>query len=154
MEVAEKAGRFGVGGKVAWSPRGQAVAGPPARSERDFAAEISDLVGGLAAEYTGPGSKARTHVSDDVITVVLQDTLTEGERRLVRDGMSDMVLSTRMAFQQTMREDLIAGIEAITGREVRASASEMMLDIAMETVVLACLPGGDRARAGRPGAAP
>jgi uncharacterized protein YbcI len=153
MEVAEKAGRFGVGGKVIWSPPRQGVARSPALSERDFAAEISDLVGGLAAEYTGPGSRARTYVSDEVITVVLKDTLTEGERRLVRDGMSDLVLSTRMAFQQTMREDLIAGIEEITGRNVSVRASEMMLDIGVETLVLACSARGDGVRAGRRDAA-
>jgi hypothetical protein len=57
----------------------------------------------------------------------------------VRDGESEMVISTRMPFQQTMREDLIAGIEEITGRKVRVSANHMEPaepDIAVETFVL------------------
>jgi uncharacterized protein YbcI len=117
-------------------------------SGRECAAEISDLVGGLVAEHLGRGPKAHTYLSEDVITVVLEDTLTQGERRLVRDGMSEQVLSTRLAFQQTLREDLIAGIEQITGRRVRASANEMTPDIAVEAMALDGSQGGNMVRGG------
>jgi uncharacterized protein YbcI len=103
------------------------------------AAEISNLVVRLVNEYTGRGpTQARTHINEDLVTVVLQDTLTKGERSLVRDGNDELVLNVRLAFQQTMREDLTAGIEAITGRKVRAflSANHMEPDIAIESFVL------------------
>src|SRR5437660_4110701 len=114
-----------------------------ALSGRECATEIADLVGGLVAEYLGRGPKAHTYLSEDLITVVLENALTDGERRLVRDGMSEQVLNTRLAFQQTMREDLIAGIEQITGRRVRASANEMTPDIAVEAMSLDGSHGGN-----------
>jgi uncharacterized protein YbcI len=111
-------------------------------------AAISKLVVRLVSEYTAPGpTKPRIYLNDDVINVVLQDTLTDGELRLVRDGESEMVISTRLPFLRTMREDLIAGIEEITGRKVRVSANHMEPvepDIAVETFVL-----GERSGSGQ-----
>jgi uncharacterized protein YbcI len=101
---------------------------------------ISNLVVRLLSEYTGRGpTKARTHVNDDLITVVVQNLLTKGERSLVRDGKADLVLETRRAYQLTMREDFTAGIEEITGREVIAflSANHIDPDIAIESFMLA-----------------
>ena len=82
---------------------------------------ISNLVVRLLSEYTGRGpTKARTHFNDNLITVVVQDLLDQGERSLIRDGKADLVLETRRAYQLTMREDFTAGIEEITGRQVIA----------------------------------
>jgi len=109
----------------------------PMRGEQ--AAAISNLVVKRVNDYTGRGpTKARTYIDEDIVTVVLQDSLTKGERSLVRDGKEELVLNTRMAFQQTMRADLVAGLEAITGRTVRAflSANHMDPDIAIESFVL------------------
>jgi uncharacterized protein YbcI len=101
---------------------------------------ISNLVVRLLTEYTGRGpTKARTHFNDNLITVVVQDLLTKGERSLIRDGKADLVLETRRAYQLTMRNDLTAGIEEITGRQVIAflSANHINPDIALESFVLA-----------------
>jgi len=108
----------------------------PALTDLEPATAVSDLVGSLVGEYIGHGPKARTYLNGDVITVVLEDTLTKGEERLVRDGMSELVLGTRRAFQRSMRDDLVAGVERITGRRVRVSASEMRPDITVEVLVL------------------
>ena len=105
---------------------------------------ISNLVVRLLSEYTGRGpTKARTHFNDNLITVVLQDLLTRGERSLIRDGKADLVLETRRAYQLTMREDFTAGIEEITGRVVIAflSANHIDPDMAIESFMLA--PQGD-----------
>ena len=112
-------------------------------------AAISALVGGLVSEHIGPRPKARTYLNGEVVTVVLTDTLTKGEERLVRDGMSELVLGTRRAFQQTMRKDLVAGIEEITGRRVRVSASEMRPDITVEVLVLDDSSESDTVRGAR-----
>ena len=101
-----------------------------------LAAEISELLGGVASEHMGHGHRTHTHVSGDVITVILEDTLTIGERRMVRDGMSELVLTMRRAFHRTMREDLIVRVAQITGRSVRSSASEMSPEITVEVLVL------------------
>jgi uncharacterized protein YbcI len=104
------------------------------------ATAISNMVVRITSEYTGRGpTQARTHESGDVITVILQDTLTKGERALAAAGMSDIVLTTRKAFQGAMRADMTDGIKEITGREVMAFMSDnhMDPDIAAEVFVLA-----------------
>ncbi len=108
------------------------------------AAAISNLVVRLVREYTGRGpTQAKTHFSEDLVTVVLKDTLTEGERSLVRDGQMTLVLETRKAYQRTMREDLVAAVETITGREVAAFLSDNHIDpdVAVESFVLKPAPG-------------
>ncbi len=109
----------------------------PARGVVEPAAAIQSLAGGLVSEYMGSAPTVRTYLNGDVLTVVVEDALTGGERRLVRDGMGELVLSTRRAFQQTMRADLMAGVEEITGRKVRLAASEMDPDLTVEVLVLA-----------------
>lgn len=113
-------------------------------------AAIANAVVHLVNEYTGRGpTRARTHFSDDLITVVLRDTLTKGERSLVRDGLADLVLKTRKAYQDTMREDLVSEVERITGRTIAAFLSDNHIDpdIAIETFVLEplepCAPADD-----------
>jgi uncharacterized protein YbcI len=104
------------------------------------AAAISNLVVRTMSDYTGRGpTRARTHISHDVVTVVLQDTLTKGERSLVSDGRNELVLSTRKEFQRTMRHDLVEGVEAILGRSVIAFLSDNHIepDMAVEVFVLA-----------------
>ena len=106
-------------------------------------AAIANLVVKLMSEYTGRGpTKARTYMQDDLITVVLQDGLTRGEHSLVRDGKRDLVLNTRSAFQQTMREDLITGIERLSGRTVKAfmSTNHIDPDVAIECFLLEPVP--------------
>jgi uncharacterized protein YbcI len=107
---------------------------------------ISNLIVRLLSEYTGRGpTQARTHFNDNLITVVVRDLLTKGERSLIRDGKAELVLETRSAYQQTMRDDLTEGVEKITGRRVIAflSANHLDPDIAIESFMLA--PPGDGA---------
>jgi len=104
------------------------------------ALEISNMVVGLVRDYTGRGpTKARTYINDDLISVVLQDTLTKGELSLVRDGEAERVLDTRKAYQRTMRDVLVAGVEEVTGRTVVAFMSDNHIDpdMAVETFILA-----------------
>jgi uncharacterized protein YbcI len=111
-----------------------------------LSAAISNAIVRLLAEYTGRGpTRARTYINDDFIAVVLQDTMTKGERSLVRDGKVDLVLSTRKAYQSTMRRDLVAVIEELTGRTVQAFLSDNHADpdIAVESFVLAPQDGAD-----------
>jgi uncharacterized protein YbcI len=103
------------------------------------ASAISNGVVRLLREYTGRGpTRARTHLNDDLVTVVLEDTLTKGERSLVADGKIALVLQARHAYQQTMRTDLIAVVEEATGRKVRAFLSDNHIepDVAVESFVL------------------
>jgi uncharacterized protein YbcI len=103
-------------------------------------AAISTAVVHLLREYTGRGpTKAKTFVNPDMVTVVLQDILTKGERSLVGDGKQDTVLNTRQLYQQTMRTALVEVVERLTGRPVVAfmSANHIDPDMAVETFMLA-----------------
>jgi uncharacterized protein YbcI len=103
-------------------------------------AAISTAVVHLLREYTGRGpTKAKTYINQDMVTVVLQDILTKGERSLVGDGKHDAVLNTRHLYQQTMRVSLVETVERLTGRPVVAfmSSNHIDPDIAVETFMLA-----------------
>jgi uncharacterized protein YbcI len=105
----------------------------------DRNAAISNLIVKLFSEYTGRGpTRARTHISGEVVTVLLQDTLTKGERSLVENGKDELVQSTRYAFQQTMERNLVKGVEQIMARKVIAfmSANHLEPDMAAEVFVL------------------
>lgn len=109
-------------------------------SEGELSASIATMVVHVLNEHTGRGpTQARAHVNRDVITVLLRDTLTKGERRLVSDGHAPVVLHTRSIFQNIMRDKLVASVEDLTGRTVAAfvSANHIDPDIAVETFVLA-----------------
>lgn len=113
------------------------------RPEASLSARISNLVVALLHTYTGRGpTKAWTSIDTDLITVVLRDTLTKGERSLVADDRSDLVLDMRHAYQMTMGPDLVSGVEELTGRQVQAfmSANHLDPDIAIESFVLEPLP--------------
>ncbi len=103
------------------------------------AAAVANHVVHVMSEYTGRGpTKARAYLNDDLVSVVLADTLTKGERSLVRDGREDHVLDMRKAFQDTMRDDLVSGVEQILSRKVIAFLSDNHIDpdVAVETFVL------------------
>jgi uncharacterized protein YbcI len=129
---------------IAWSvqrreTRGVILSLPQGSSTGSISAAISSAVVKLVREYTGRGpTKARTYIYEDLITTVLRDTLTMGERSLVRDGEADLVLKTRKAYQNTMGAELTAAIEEHSGRKVLAFLSDNHLDpdIAVESFVL------------------
>jgi uncharacterized protein YbcI len=102
-------------------------------------AAISTMVVGVLRDYTGRGpTKARTYITDDVITCVLGDSLTKGEQVLVANGHHQQVLDLRHTFQDTMRNDLVGGVEQIVDRKVVAfvSSNHIDPDLALETFVL------------------
>jgi uncharacterized protein YbcI len=112
---------------------------PEAPQGQSIGARISNLVVQLMSTYTGRGpTKAWTSMDDELISVVLRDTLTRGERSLVSDNRSQLVLDLRKAYQNTMGEELIAGVEEISGRKVIAFLSDNHIDpdIAIESFVL------------------
>jgi uncharacterized protein YbcI len=109
---------------------------------------ISNMVVGVLNDYTGRGpTRASTYIQEDLITVVLRDTLTRGERTLVDGGEEKHVLETRMMYQQRMRGAIVAAVEELTGRRVLAflSANHIDPDLAIESIVLEPVSsGGER----------
>jgi len=102
-------------------------------------AAISQAVVRLLAENTGRGpTKARTTIDRDLIVVVLQNSLTPGERYLADASRGEQVLDMRRAYQDAMRSDYIAAIEQLTDRTVTAfmSANHIDPDLAAEVFIL------------------
>jgi uncharacterized protein YbcI len=103
------------------------------------AAMISTAAVRLLHEYTGRGpTKAKTMINDNVVTLLLADTLTKGERKLVERGRSDQVLGLRHEYQVVMRDDLVHIVERQLERKVVAFMSENHIDpdLAVEVFVL------------------
>ena len=102
-------------------------------------AMISTATVQVLQEYTGRGpTKAKTAINEDLVTVLLADTLTKGERTLVDNGHSEQVLQLRRNYQAAMRDDLIAIVERQLERKVIAFMSQNHIDpdLAVETFVL------------------
>jgi uncharacterized protein YbcI len=120
-----------------------AVMAPETQDERahggSLPSAISNAVRQLVADYTGRGpTRARTSIRDNLVVVLLEDTLTKGERQLVTKGREHRVIDLRHEFQDAMREDAIASVEQLTGRRVTAfmSANHIDPDLAAEVFVL------------------
>jgi uncharacterized protein YbcI len=93
----------------------------------------------LLHEYTGRGpTKAKTVINENMVTVVLADTLTKGEQRLVDEGLHDRVIQLRHDFQMVMRDDLVDVVERNVDRKVIAFMSQNHIDpdLAVEVFVL------------------
>jgi uncharacterized protein YbcI len=102
-------------------------------------AAISHAVVGLLREYTGRGpTTSRTTIRDNVVLVMLEQTLTKGEESLVNKGRVDKVIEIRHEFQEAMREESMAKVGELTGRQVIAmlSANHVNPDIGAEIYVL------------------
>jgi uncharacterized protein YbcI len=93
----------------------------------------------LLHDYTGRGpTHARTTIAGDLIAIVMRDTLTKGELKLVAAGNERAVLDMRRRIQGAMREEAIALVEGVTGRRVAAFMSDNHIDpdLAVESFVL------------------
>jgi len=93
----------------------------------------------LISRYTGRGpTKARATVNTNVILVVMEDTLTKGEQKLVAAGEQDAVRSMRRTYQDAMRAEAIGMVETVTGRTVISSLSDIDVErnVAAEVFVL------------------
>jgi uncharacterized protein YbcI len=102
-------------------------------------AMISTAAVHLLHEYTGRGpTRAKTVIKDDLVTVLLGDTLTKGERTLVDTGHSERVMELRHQFQLIMRDELVAVVERQLGRKVMAFMSQNHVDpdLGVEVFVL------------------
>jgi uncharacterized protein YbcI len=127
----------------------------PTHARGVLANSISNTVVKLFSDYLGRGpTKARTVVSRDLISVVLEDTLTKAERTLVARGEESVVLQMRRALQGAMRDALVGAIEELTGRRVIAFLSDHQAepDFAVESFVLEPLPQDEGAASERDGA--
>ena len=101
---------------------------------------LANAVVQIVREYTGRGpTQARASIRDNVVIVLMQETLLKAEHSLINDSKGALVVEMRRSFQQTMREELSAAVERITERKVIAFMSDSHLepDYSAEIFVLA-----------------
>ena len=113
---------------------------PPTRADGAVLTSLSNAVVQIVREYTGRGpTKARASIRDNVVIVLMQETLLKAEHSLINDSKAGLVVEMRRSFQQTMREELSAAVERITERKVIAFMSDSHLepDYSVEVFVLA-----------------
>jgi uncharacterized protein YbcI len=87
----------------------------------------------------GPTSARSAWAGPDVVTVVLENTLTPAERNLVRLGEHERLRETRMYFQYATVREMCEPVERLTGRKVRAFISGIDTEVeglSVETFVL------------------
>jgi uncharacterized protein YbcI len=107
--------------------------------------EISNSMVRLYKEQFGRGpTKARTHwCGDDVVTVILEETLTPAERSMVRLGEHQRLRDLRIFFQYATVREFCEPIEHITGRTVRAFLSGIDTEVeGLATEVFVLHPAG------------
>ena len=115
------------------------MTGDRRRHEGELAAAISNTVVNALARTTGRGpTKARTTLGENGVFVVLQDSLTHGERTLADAGQGAAVLDLRRRWQSVMQADVSREIEKLTGRKVIGFMSDNHIDpdLAVEVFVL------------------
>jgi uncharacterized protein YbcI len=111
-----------------------------------LAAAISTAVVHLLHERTGKGpTKAKTTLGENGVFVVLEDTLTRGERNLAEAGQGASVIDTRRLWQRVMQQDMSDIVEELTGRRVVGFLSDNHIDpdLAVEVFVLEPAPKGE-----------
>ena len=109
-------------------------------------AAITRAVVRVHSQYVGRGpTKAQTFYRGPVVVTVMENAMTKAERSLVADGELDVVLGMRQKFQRTMKHDLVAEIERITGCKVVAFMSDNHVepDLAAELFFLDAPVDGD-----------
>jgi uncharacterized protein YbcI len=86
---------------------------------------ISNEIVGLFKNQFGRGPTAAraSWAGPDIITVVLEETLTPAERNLVRMGEHERLREMRSFFQYASVREFCEPVERLTGRTVRAFIS-------------------------------
>jgi uncharacterized protein YbcI len=114
---------------------------------RSPALEISNMAVQVMREYTGRGpTQARTTINHQIVVILMRDTLLKAEKSLVAAGEANAVLDTRHKFQKTMEDELVGGVERITGRKVVAFMSDNHIDPDLAAEVFVMGDGQDAAQ--------
>jgi uncharacterized protein YbcI len=91
------------------------------------------------SKYVGRGpTKAQAFHRHNVVVLLLEDTMTRGERTLAAGGRAQTAWQIRRQLQGTMRDPLVAAIERLTGCRVVAFMSDHQVepDLAANLFVL------------------
>jgi len=112
----------------------------PALNERgQVLADVSNAIVRIHKQFYGKGPvKARAHLSQDLLTVILEGGFTRGEQTLQDHGHAQEVVRSRLAMQQSIESEFRIAVESILYRSVRSfmSANDPSNDLQAEVFVL------------------
>jgi uncharacterized protein YbcI len=99
------------------------------KTERELTREISREMVSLLKKYVGRGpTYARAYIHDDLVVVLLHDTMTKAEETLKDENQKDAVRELRHLFQGAFRPEAIALVERAVGKRVVAFLSDHAVD--------------------------
>jgi uncharacterized protein YbcI len=111
------------------------------RAVEPIEARIAGAMGEIQAEYYGIAPrKAEAHyLPGELVTVVLRETFTKAEERLIAHGHGEPLREGRERFQRLSEEQFTSVIEQLTGERVATFVSTTHLDdaVAIEVFLLA-----------------
>jgi uncharacterized protein YbcI len=102
-------------------------------------AALSNAVVAIHKRFYGKGpTKARSHLSHDLVVVVLDGGFMRSEHTLSDRGYEREVVQLRLAMQSSVEAEFRAAVERITDRSVRSfmSANDLSTDLQAEIFVL------------------
>jgi uncharacterized protein YbcI len=109
-------------------------------SERgQLLADVSNAIVRIHKQFYGKGPiKARSHLSQNLLTVILEGGFTRGEQTLNDHGHVQEVIRSRLAMQESIEDEYRAAVETIMYRSVRSfmSANDPSNDLQAEIFVL------------------
>ena len=100
---------------------------------------ISDGMVSLLKEFYGRGpTRTKTYYEDDLVVCLLRGGFSRVEQTLLEGGRGASVIQQRMDFQDVMRHQFEAVIEAATGRPVIGfmSGNQQDPDLMCEVFIL------------------
>jgi uncharacterized protein YbcI len=105
----------------------------------ELSAAIARSAVRVQSRFVGRGpTKAQAFFRHNFVVVVMQDAMTTSEQSLAAAGRRDAALQLRKQLQHTMRAQLVAEVERLTGCRVLAFMSDSHIDpdLAAELFVL------------------
>jgi uncharacterized protein YbcI len=146
-------GRDGAGAGGS-SPARRALATEPAPDRgSQLLAEISNAVVRIHKHAYGKGPvKARAHLSQDLLTVVLEGGFTRAEQTLHRHGHCQQVIDARLTIEHELEPKLRVLVERILYRAVRSFTSALDPANELQVQIFVLEPYGSEQRTGVDGA--
>jgi uncharacterized protein YbcI len=117
--------------------------------EQGMLAKVSTEVVRTLKDSFGKGPlKAKSYLLDDFLLVVMRGGVTVAEQTMLDRGHGDLVRRFRQTYQNEVGDELVAKIEALTGRKVVNYQSQILFEphIVMEVFFFADDVSGNSAR--------
>ena len=95
----------------------------------EVSSHVSRQIVQLHARLYGRGpTRAKTYITQDYLLSVLEEIFTPAERTLIGAGKGEHVQTTRMAFQEAVKDAFVEIVERTTARPVRTLISQVDLE--------------------------